>query len=154
MTNYWIFKVNDDSNEKYSLKGIQIYNHRMDTDRAWGIKEYKENGSMASNVVSLENGDKVVFYLCGQKGHCFLGKAKLESGYPLIDIVVHEEFLDWKRGVKLIDIEKWNQPVPIKQLEGELSFFVKGDKNWGSHLQGAITRITKEDYDIITAKAL
>lgn len=96
---------------------------------------------------------KLFFYLCGQKGHCFLGIAKLESGYPLKEIVVHEEFLDWKEGVELSDIKKWNPSVPIKQLEGELSFFAKGEKNWGSHLQGAITRITKKDYDTIKDEA-
>jgi len=38
LTNYWIFKVKDDSNEKYALDGIVIYRHRME-DKAWGIKE-------------------------------------------------------------------------------------------------------------------
>jgi hypothetical protein len=109
---------------------------------------------MARMFVVSKREIKLFFYLCGQKGHCFLGIAKLESGYPLKDIVVHEEFLDWKEGVELTDTEKWNRPVPIKQLEGELSFFAKGDKNWGSHLQGAITRITKEDYDKIKDEAL
>jgi hypothetical protein len=146
--------VNDDSDGKISLEGIDIYRHRMKEDKAWGIKEHTKIGRKAPNVVRLRSDDKVVFYLCGQKGHRFLGTAKLESGFPLNDLLVHKDFLDWPRGVKLTEIKMWNQTVPIKQLAGELSFFAKGEKNWGSHLQGAITGIPKEDYDKIKDEAL
>jgi hypothetical protein len=150
LTNYWIFKVKDDSNEKYALKGIDIYRHRMKPqDEAWGIKEHAKNRRKAANVVQLESGDRVVFYLCGQDGHCFLGAAKLKTGFPLVEIAVHKDYLDWSLGVKLRDIEQWDSPVQIKALEGRVSFFAKGEKNWGSHLQGAVTKIPESDYRTI-----
>jgi hypothetical protein len=140
--------VNDDSNEKYALEGIDIYRHRMQ-DEAWGIKEYTKNGGKAANVVHLESGDNVVFYLCGQDGHCFLGTAKLKTGFPLVEIVVHEEYLDWKQGVQLTDIKQWNQPIHIERLRGRVHFVPKGE-NYGSYIQGAITRISDKDYNIIS----
>ena len=142
--------MNDDSNEKYALEGIDIYRHRMKPqDEAWGIKENTKNGRKRANVVHLKSGDKVVFYLCGQDGHIFLGTAKLKTGFPLVEIAVHEEYLDWSQGVKLTDIDPWANPVQIKSLEGRLSFFAKGEQNWGSHLQGAITKISESDYRTI-----
>ena len=140
--------MNDDSNGKITLTGITIYRHRME-DGAWGIKEYKKNGHRASNVVHLARSDKVVFYLCGNDGHCFLGTATLEPGFPLVELVVHKDYLDWSHGVKLKDIEQWASPVQIKALEGRVSFFAEGEKNWGSHLQGAITKIPESDYRTI-----
>ena len=148
LTNYWIFKANDDSDGEHTLTGLTIYRHRME-DKAWGIKEYKKNGQRASNVTKLGRGNKVVFYLCGSDGHCFLGRATLETGFPLTELVVHKEYLDWKHGVKLTDIKQWVKPVQIKPLEGRLSFFAEGETNWGAHLQGAITRITESDYKTI-----
>ena len=143
--------MNDDSNKKHALKGIDIYSHRIG-DKAWGIKEYIENGRKAANVVHLESGDRVVFYLCGQDGHCFLGTAKLKTGFPLVDLVVHEEYLDWKQGARLTDIEQWNQPVDIERLRGRVHFVPEG-KNYGSYMQGAITRISDRDYNLINEEA-
>ena len=148
MLNYWIFKVNDESDGKISLQGITIYRHRME-DEAWGIHEHKKNGHRASNVVYLARNDKVVFYLCGTDGHCFLGRATLETGFPLETLVVHKQYLDWAHGVKLKDIKQWTNPVQIRTVEGKVSFYPKGEKNLGSHLQGAITRITKSDFETI-----
>lgn len=147
LTNHWIFKVNDDSNEKYALNGIDIYNHRM-KDEAWGIKQYIKNGRKAANVAHLRVGDRVVFYLCGNEGHCFLGTAKLKTGYPLVELMVHEEHLDWKQGVKLTDIRKWNRRVPIESLREKVRFVPEG-KNYGSYIQGAVTRISDSDYNTI-----
>jgi len=143
--------VNDDSNGK-TLTGITIYRHRME-DKSWGVKEHKKNAQRANNVSKLERGNKVVFYLCGSDGHCFLGTATLETGFPLVALVVHKGYLDWPYGVKLIDIKQWANPVQIKALEGKVSFFAEGEKNWGSHLQGAITRITESDYRTIKDEA-
>lgn len=89
--------------------------------------------------------------MCGNDGHCFLGTAILETGFPLVELVVHEDYLDWSHGVKLKkeDIEQWDSPIQITALEGRLSFFAMGEKNWGSHLQGAITKIPESDYRTI-----
>jgi hypothetical protein len=147
LSNHWIFKVNDDSEGKISLEGIKIYNHRM-SDRAWGIKEYTKAGRKAANVSHLKTGDRVIFYLCGNDGHCFLGTAILKTGFPLVELVVHKEFLDWKWGVELTDFTPLARQVKIEELRGKVHFVPEGE-NYGSYIQGAITRIAEEDYNLI-----
>ncbi len=148
MTNCWIFKVKDDSDGTYRLDGIEIYRHRM-KDCSWGIKEFKKNGTRAKNVSCLQIGDKIVFYQSGINGHCFLGTAILKTGFPLVKLVVHKEYLDWDWGVELTETKTWIHPVSIICLEGKVGFFPKGEKNYGAYLQGAITKITNEEYETI-----
>ena len=73
----------------------------------------------------------------------------MKTGFPLVELIVHKEYLDWKYGVKLTEIIRWSQPVQIKAMEGRVAFFADGEKNWGSHLQGAITGISEENYNTI-----
>jgi hypothetical protein len=154
VVNYWIFKVTDDENEQYRQKGISIYTHRM-KESFWGIKGTKENGSKASNVDYLKKGDIVIFYLVGKGGQCFLGTAHLASGFRALTAaesakITHKEFLDWEQGVLLEkeSISVWPKPLPIEKLRGKVHFVPVG-KNYGSYLQGAITRIQQWEYDAI-----
>ncbi len=154
MVNYWIFKVTDDENEQFSKKGISIYSHRMG-ESFWGIKGTKENGSRAANVDYLRKGDAVVFYLVGEGGRCFLGTAILASGFrPLTASesakITHKEYLDWEQGTWLEkeSVDVWAKPLPIERLRGKVHFVPVG-KNYGSYLQGAITRIEQREYDAI-----
>lgn len=147
MTNCWLFKVKDDSDGKITRKGIEIYNHRMQ-DRAWGLKTHSDSGRRTANIDKLRRGDKVLFYLGGKDGHCFLGTCTLNSSFQnLIEVAVHEDYLDWKQGVLIKDIEKWN-PLPIERLRGKVRFVpIKG--NYGSYIQGSITGISAEDYKTV-----
>ncbi len=119
------------------------------SDKSWGIKERIKNGRLAPNVIHLEIGDEVIFYLCGEEGHCFIGTAQLKTGYPFVELVVHEEHLDWKYGVKLANIQLWRQHVPIETFRGVVSFVPEG-KNYGSYIQGAITRMSDTEFNAIT----
>jgi hypothetical protein len=56
MTNYWIFSVKDAKDTNGKMKGIEVYNKRMDVG-FWGIK------ARTPNYKRLEKNDKVVFYL-------------------------------------------------------------------------------------------
>jgi hypothetical protein len=151
MANYWIFKVKDDTNGKYTRTGLEIYKHRM-REKVWGIREHTESGKKTANVVHLEKGDKVLFYLCGRDGHCFLGTGVLETGFrPLIEIVIHEEYLDWKQGVSLKSVNPWDNSLPIESLRGKVHFVPEGE-NYGSYIQGSITRISEKDYNTVISE--
>jgi hypothetical protein len=73
-----IFNVKDDRNEKYSKKGIEIYEHRMH-ESFWGLRETTSDGRKAANIANLSEGDNVVFYLMGKEGRRFLGTCQLAS---------------------------------------------------------------------------
>jgi hypothetical protein len=148
LANYWIFKVKDDSNGRYTLTGFQIFNQRME-DKAWGIKEFTENGRKTANIAYLREDDKVLFYLCGKDGYCFIGAGVLETGFgKSLKSVFHEEYLDWKIGVLLKKVDPWATWLPIEKLRGKVHFVPEG-KNYGSYMQGSITRITEKDYNTI-----
>ncbi len=146
MNNNWIFKVKDDSNGKYTRTGLEIFKHRMN-EKVWGIREYTESGKKTANVAHLEKGDQVLFYLCGKDGYCFLGTGVLETGFrKLIEAVFHEKYLDWKEGVSFKTVDPWATWLPIETLRGKVHF-VPDSENFGSYIQGSITRISKKDYE-------
>jgi len=140
--------VKDDSNGKFSRKGIEIYRHRM-RDKAWGIRECSENGKRTANIDKLTRGDEVLFYLGGNDGHCFVGTCVLDSGFQnAIEIAVHAEYLDWNHGVLLKDISQWTRSLQIESLRGKVHFVPVGE-NFGSYLQGSVTRISERDYNTV-----
>ncbi|HUJ84260.1 MAG TPA: hypothetical protein VLV84_01490 [Candidatus Acidoferrales bacterium] len=148
MNQFWILKVKDDSNSKYSLTGLKIFNHRM-SEKVWGIRGFTEKGRKTANVSRLEEDDRVLFYYCGSGGYCFLGSAILERGFDkLRESVFHEQYLDWKEGVTFKSVDPWATSLPIEALRGKVRF-VPNDENYGSYLQGSITKISKEDYETV-----
>lgn len=154
MGNYWIFKVADDENAGYSKKGIQIYTHRM-RECFWGINGTTKSGRKAANIDYLKKGDDVLFYLVGKDGHCFLGNAALSSGFRSLSSaesaqITHKEYLDWEQGVSLDKdtINVWPKPLPIEHLRGKVHF-VPNSENFGSYLQGSVTRIKQWEYEAI-----
>ena len=157
MSNYWIFKVKADRNSKYSLTGREIYNHRMTQDCFWGLKEFTEEGRKAQNVAYLRAGDFVLYYLVGE--HCFLGDCILSSGFRSLTPdeskkVTHPEFLDWNQGV-FLNKESINvraKALPMESLVGKVHF-APVDKNFGSYIQGSITRIKhKQDFETVVSE--
>jgi hypothetical protein len=155
MTKYWIFNVRDDRNDQFSRKGIEIYEHNM-KDGFWGLRGTVKDGKKAANVSRLRKGDKVVFYLVGSGGQCFLGTCVIDSAFRSltlkeISVIVHKEYLDWNQGVFISDIDQWKNPLPIKQLRGKISVVPKG-KNYGSYLQGSVKSISKQDYITIISE--
>jgi hypothetical protein len=148
MVNYWIFKVRDDSNGNETLTGVKIFNHRM-LDKAWGIKEFTEKGRKTPNSGKLEKNDKVLFYLCGKEGYCILGNAVLDTGFgESLKSVFHSEYNDWVKGVRLSIVDPWTAYLPVENLRGKVHFVPEGE-NFGSYIQGSITKISKEDYETV-----
>jgi hypothetical protein len=148
LVNYWIFKVRADSNGKETLTGLKIFKHRM-SDMAWGIKEFTEKGRKTPNSGKLEENDKVLFYLCGKEGSCILGTAVLETGFgESLKSVFHSEYNDWVKGVRLSSVDPWTTYLPMENLRGKVRFVPEGE-NFGSYIQGSITKITKEGYETV-----
>ena len=148
LKHYWILKVRDESNGKYTLTGMQIFKHRMG-EKAWGIRELTEKGRKTPNASNLKPDDKVLFYLCGKGGKCFIGSGTLDSEIgELVKSVFHEEFLDWITGVTFSSVDPWSRRLPIEVLRGKV-YFVPERENYGSYIQGSVTKISKEDYETI-----
>jgi len=150
--NYWIFTVKDAriGTEK-KQKGIEIYTQRM-SDAFWGLRE------KISNRDYIEKGDFVVFYLAGGQGHKFLGTCTLASNYYELGreekkMLCHAPFFQSDHGVKLAEIEVWDEPVSIFPLIKSLSF-IEDPKVWGTYLQGSIHRISESDYSVIVGSAM
>ncbi|MGA3191893.1 MAG: hypothetical protein ABSD73_05190 [Candidatus Bathyarchaeia archaeon] len=126
----------------------------MKEDYFWGLKEFTEEGKKARNVAHLGAGDFVLYYLVGE--YCFLGECILSSGFRSLTPeeskkITHPEFLDWEQGVFLNkkSIDVWNKALPMKSLVGKVHFVPIG-KNFGSYIQGSITRIKhKQDFDTV-----
>ncbi len=148
MSNYWIFKVKADSDGEYSLTGLQIFEHRMQ-DKAWGIREQTENGRKTPNTALLAENDKVLFYLCGEEGYCFLGTGILKTGFGAkLESVFHKEHLDLITGAFLSKVEPWAIRLPLETLRGKVHF-VPVSENYGCYIQGSITRISEKDYKTV-----
>jgi len=140
--------VKDAKIGKQRIKAREIYEQRM-SDAFWGIREN------AANRNRLKKGDFVIFYLAGKHGQKFLGTCTLASEYSKLGIEEkkrfdHGPFFQANHGVKLEEVELWDDPLPIQQLLQTLRF-VKTLDNWGSHLQGSIHAIFEEDYDRIVS---
>jgi hypothetical protein len=73
----------------------------------------------------------------------------LETGFgKLSESVFHEEYLDFKIGVGLKTVDPWTSSLPIETLRGKVHFVPAGE-NYGSFIQGSITRISEKDYDTV-----
>ncbi|MBD3193183.1 MAG: EVE domain-containing protein [Candidatus Heimdallarchaeota archaeon] len=147
MTDYWIFIVTTHKTDEENFESEKILEKRM-KDKFWGL------GEKTPNRKNLKKGDKIVFYLGSPKKY-FAGTATLAT--PSVDLSDKEQkelgqgidFFSPKLGVYLKDVKKFKSPVPIENLIVHLDF-IENKAYWGAHLQGAIRKIPKEDYDLIT----
>ena len=155
LNNYWIFKVKNDSNEEYARTGLEIFQHRM-PENFWGLREHNDAGRKTPNVAHLKNGDCILFYLVGK--YCFLGTRVLKSTFRSnltpeeLKPITHPQYLDWKTGVFLEELtsdDDWSKkPLSIERVRGKVDF-VPCDNNWGQHLRGSITKISREDFEAV-----
>ena len=156
MVKYWIFKVIEHKAGKDRLEGIDVYKQRM-RQAFWGLKERRRDGRKVANITKLERGDYVVFYLAGSEDEqSFLGTAILDSSFYKLGQQEKEKltrlpFFVATHGVKFMEIDAWDTPVSIRPLIENLQF-ITNKRNWGSHIQGSITPIPEEDFNIIISQ--
>jgi hypothetical protein len=149
---YWIFNVRNNKTSRTMNKGIEIYHFGMEKS-FWKIKNYVSDGKRTPNVSFLKNDDRVIFYLAGKEGRCFLGTCLLDSSFKTLSLdefkrVINDENSDWCNGVFLKNIVQWDKPIPVRILLGKVSF-INEIKNYGSFIQGSIRKISKKDFEAI-----
>jgi len=144
--NYWIFIVTEYKEGRKSLGAEEIFKQRMD-DGFWGLAKNTPNRT------NLHEGDKVVYYI-GKPKKVFAGTSTLESAcFELnesdkTEYWHKEQFLQSDYGVRLKDIDVWNNPKPIEELVPKLNF-IENKKFWYTYFQGGIRQITEEDFKTI-----
>jgi len=141
LTDYWIFKVQDEAGGIFARRGIDLFEHRIN-EGFWSIRDYNENGKLNSKVSSLKKGDLAVFYLIDKEDSCFLGSCVLDSDCLRLDAeqtkkLVHREYLDSNQGVFLKSMTRWARSLPVNCLRGKA---VNGG-NFSSYFQGSFKRL-------------
>lgn len=141
--NHWIFIVTSIDQGHTSR---EIYRLRME-DRFWGL------GERTPNRRNLKKGDRVVFYI-GLPEKVFGGTAQLASdSFQLTPEQIarysHDRpHLEAGYGVRLSQIEVWDEPQPVEPLTSALDF-IENEPYWYSYFQGGIRGITRDDYATI-----
>lgn len=148
--NYWIFSVTNHREDNTRYLAREIYEQRMN-DGFWGI------GERTINRNNLKEGDKIIFYI-GKPEMNFAGSAEVKRGYykqsskQKIELSHGTGYYSSDYGIDIDKIEIWDKSKPINNFINNLSF-IKNKSHWWAHLQGGITRISKEDFELITGKS-
>jgi len=144
--NYWIFIVTDHSNINKELTVKNIFNQRME-DELWGL------GKSTPNREKLKKGDRVLFYI-GNPVKSIGGSARLKADSFKLDKKAkkkygHEiSFYNTDYGVKLEDIDIWQNKIKMDVLISQLSF-IENKNYWYTYFQGGVRKISEEDYNFI-----
>ena len=143
--NYWIFVVKDQKVDDESMKGIEIYNRRME-DEFWGLDENIPYRKI------LSKGDRVVFYLAAPYKK-LIGTADLSTSLKPLDEddkrkFIHSKILSADYGVKLEKVNIWNNHRNFEDYIDSLEF-MENKQNWGAHLTGGISKISEDDFRLL-----
>lgn len=144
--NYWIFIVTDHSDMNKELTVENIFKQRME-DEFWGL------GKSTPNRDKLKKGDRVLFYI-GNPVKSIGGSAKLKTASFKLDRKEKEEyghdisFYNTDYGVKLEDIDIWQNKIKMDVLISQLSF-IENKNYWYTYFQGGVRKISEEDYNFI-----
>lgn len=144
--NYWIFIVTDHSDMNQELTVENIFKQRMD-DEFWGL------GKSTPNRDKLKKGDRVLFYI-GNPVKSIGGSAKLKTDSFKLDEKEKEEyghdisFYNTDYGVKLEDIDIWQNKIKMDVLISQLSF-IENKNYWYTYFQGGVRKISEDDYKFI-----
>lgn len=140
--NYYIFTIKDRIDGKGRKRsGVGIFKSLIDKN-VWGIKggvKFRDK---------IRAGDKIIFYLAGE--YEFLGSATIVSNAYLDNNGESEKWFG-EPGMYRIDLKEasaWQRSKPVKPLIKSLKF-IKNKAHWGTHFQGGIVNISKDDYEAI-----
>jgi predicted RNA-binding protein len=141
MKNYYCLTTSD---ARYEI-AYEIFGKR--------IKEKKYPlYSRTPHLNEIKENDEVVFYIAGNNtnSQTFVASAEIALIENLTDTVVDP---DKKKNVvirylTLENILIFKEPKKIKPIIDKLSF-IKNKKHYGTNLAGGVTKINREDLDII-----
>lgn len=104
------------------------------------------------HLKEIKEKDEVVFYIAGKKknSQTFVASAEIYFIDNFTDTVVDP---DKKRNliIRYLNLENiliFKEPKKIKLIIDKLNF-IKNKKNYGTNLVGGVTKIYREDFDII-----
>jgi predicted RNA-binding protein len=145
VVSYYLLIVRDHICEGKLVKAREIFEDRVKRG-IWGL------GRRAAHVKHLKRGDRVVFYVGGKGGGLLAGCGTLSSEpYPITE--AERKGLCLKSGnytylINISDVEIWSTPIPIRSVCNRLSFIANKEKPHVC-LQGAVRKISEEDYQLI-----
>jgi len=133
--NYFVFQVSDQSAYGKQRNAKEVFDFLVRDHSVWGF------GINTPNRKAIQVGDKILFYLTGNKNQVFVGSAALAST-PYVDESGESSdwFLDPKTlRIDLEDINIFTEPKPRKSF---LSL------EWRP-AQGGSSKISERDYNVI-----
>ena len=111
------------------------------------------------NRARLDEGDRVLFYVAGAgpDAGCVIGEGEVagpkrewrSSTGQVADLL--GVLSPTKHHVPLRRTRLLKAPVPLRPLAEKLAF-VKNPKFWGRYLQGGVTRIPDQDFEVILGR--
>lgn len=143
---YWIFIVTDHTDIDKTLTVENIFKKRME-DEFWGL------GKSTPNRSKLKKGDEILFYI-GNPVKSIGGSAKLKTESFKLDKEEKEKyghnmpFYDTEYGVKLEEIDMWQNKIKMDSLISNLSF-IENKSYWYTYFQGGVREIPEADYSFI-----
>jgi len=143
---YYLLVVRDHVCDGRLVKAREIFEDRVKSG-VWGF------GRRAAHLKHLKTGDKVVFYVGGKGGGLLVGCGTVSSEPYAITEVERKKGLclesrDYAYLINISDVEVWSTPVPIEGVCNQLSFITNKKKPYVC-LQGAVRKISEEDYRVI-----
>lgn len=96
-------------------------------------------------IEKIKNGDKFVIYLSGPERKYFYGGFCIDG--EITPTLVNQEdlFQNFKYECKINDIFLLKTPMFVNDIKLNLEF-IKNKKNYGSHFQKGIAKITENDF--------
>lgn len=122
--NYWIFVMTGNNSDFLN----RIKNNKWELYRK------------TSNRLKIQKGDKILFYLARFPRQKIVANAILKSN---VTSVGDKFFVD------LSELEIWKKQISIKPFIESLDF-IKNKSKWGGYLQGGISKISENDYLLLS----
>ena len=144
--NHWIFTIKKQQANGSSLSARELYDVRV-ANRFWTF------GPRTHNRKRLGRGDRVVFYV-GWPDREFAGTATLAADSVELSSAQRKKYSNdpaarqAEYGVALDQADRWEPPVPVRDMVSDLSF-VKNKERWWAHFQGGVRTIPEQDFATI-----
>ena len=140
---HWIFTIQGYTD--FCLWSTREGLKRRVEEKIWPI------GERTQNRKRIRRGDRLVFYLCGEGEHKFVGTAVLDSDVIEIGSSYNSNTLGLARYfVRLKQIRLWKTEVPINCVLTKLAA-IPNAKHYGIYLQGGIRKLKPEDYELLVS---
>lgn len=149
-TGSYILMVNDLKTTRGPIPAEDITNALLERNM-WAFT------GTAPLIRKLKENDRFLIYMAGRKRAYFVATGRIAGPVKLVE-GEDEAFLRslglgiMRYVVRIKDVERFAQPVPIKPLIDRLNF-ITAKHNYGLHMRFSVVRIFSEDFDIVLQEA-